>query len=115
MTFEQSVRTCLSKYADFSGTASKSEYWWFALFVLLTGAGASAMSPNYGTVFFIVTLLPLLAAGTRRLRETGRSGWVQLIALVPVAGVFILAIYLAQDGRTVVASEVAAPDDAVGA
>ena len=35
MTFAESVQTCLSKYADFTGRARRSEYWWFALFVLI--------------------------------------------------------------------------------
>src|SRR5262245_7408743 len=110
MTFQQSIRICFSKYADFSGTASRSEYWWFILFLLLAGSVAAVLSPTYSTVFFIATLLPLLAAGTRRLRDTARSGWLQLIALVPVAGIFILAIYLAQEGeRNVVPPEASAP------
>ena len=115
MTFQQSIRICFSKYAYFSGTASRSEYWWFVLFLLLAGAVASVLSPSSATVFFIATLLPLLAAGTRRLRDTGRSGWLQLIALVPVAGIGILAIYLAQEGeRRPVVPDAGAPQHAVG-
>src|SRR5438132_11784470 len=99
MTFQQSIRTCLTTYADFDGTASRSEYWWFVLFVVLGGAVASAFALNYGTVFALVTALPLIAAGTRRLRETGRSGWLQLFAFVPVAGLVVLAFYLAQEAQ----------------
>lgn len=116
MTFQESIRSCLSKYADFGGTASRSEYWWFVLFLLLAGAAASVLSPNFATVFCIATLLPLLAAGTRRLRDTGRGGWVQLVALIPVAGIFILAMFLAQEGEgTAVPPEAEAPEHAVGA
>ena len=28
MTFTQSIATCFSKYATFSGRASRSEFWW---------------------------------------------------------------------------------------
>ncbi|HKQ98331.1 MAG TPA: DUF805 domain-containing protein, partial [Candidatus Polarisedimenticolia bacterium] len=45
------------------------------------------------------TLIPILAAGSRRLHETGRSGWMQLIGLIPVAGVIILIVLLAQKAK----------------
>jgi uncharacterized membrane protein YhaH (DUF805 family) len=105
MTFLESIRVCLTKYSDFSGTASRSEYWWFALFLTLAGAAASVATPtllparSLGAVFFLATLLPLLAAGTRRLRDTGRSGWLQLFVLAPVAGIVVLAIFLAQQSK----------------
>ena len=37
MTFQQSIQTCLNKYADFKGKASRSEYWWFFLFTAIVG------------------------------------------------------------------------------
>ena len=99
MTFQESIRVCFAKYADFTGTASRSEYWWFVLFLGLAGAAASVIGLILGPLFFIATLLPLLAAGARRLHETGRSGWWQLIGLVPVAGLVVLAVLLAQEPR----------------
>jgi uncharacterized membrane protein YhaH (DUF805 family) len=99
MTFQESVRVCFTKYADFRGTASRSEYWWFVLFLVLAGAVASVVDHRLGTIFFLATLLPLLAAGTRRLRDTGRSGWLQLFGLVPVAGIIVLAVFLAQEEK----------------
>jgi len=95
MTFQESIRACFTKYADFRGTASRAEYWWFVLFLTLAGAAATVLAEKYATIFFLATLLPLLAAGTRRLHDTGRSGWMQLIGLVPVAGILVLAIFLA--------------------
>lgn len=35
MTFVEAIGTCLAKYADFEGHASRAEFWWFALFVTL--------------------------------------------------------------------------------
>ncbi len=35
MTFQESVRVCFTKYIDFNGRASKSEYWWFILFIVV--------------------------------------------------------------------------------
>ena len=100
MTFQQSIRVCLTKYADFTGTASRSEYWWFVLFLALGGAAASALGDAFGTVFLIAAILPLLAAGARRLHDYGTSGWLQLIGFVPVAGLVVLVVILAQERRT---------------
>ena len=35
MNFQTSIKTCFNKYADFSGRALRSEFWWFVLFVSL--------------------------------------------------------------------------------
>lgn len=35
MKFSESINTCFSKYATFSGTATRSEYWWFYLFAVM--------------------------------------------------------------------------------
>ena len=102
MSFQESIRVCLSKYADFNGTASRAEYWWFVLFLLLGGAVTSVFDERYATVFFLLMLLPLLAVGARRLHETRRSGWLQLFGLIPVAGVIILAVFMAQEAPELV-------------
>ena len=50
MTFAQAVRTCFAKYATFSGRASRPEYWWFFLFLLLGSAIAGVLDgPIFGT------------------------------------------------------------------
>lgn len=96
MTFIESIRVCLTKFADFTGRASRAEFWWFMLFVVLVASALVALSETVGEVFLIATLLPLLAAGTRRLRETGKSGWWQLLLLVPVGGLVWLGFLWAQ-------------------
>jgi uncharacterized membrane protein YhaH (DUF805 family) len=99
MSFQESIRVCLTKYADFTGRACRSEYWWFFLFVVLAGAGASTISNVLGALFSLATLLPSIAAATRRLHDTNRSGWWQLICLVPVVGIIILFVFLAQEPK----------------
>ena len=98
MSFQESIRVCLSKYADFSGRASRSEYWWFFLFIVLVGTATSFVSDYVSAIFLLATLLPSLAAATRRLHDTQRSGWWQLVCLVPVLGVIVLIVFLAQEG-----------------
>ena len=96
MMFQESIRICFAKYADFTGRASRSEYWWFFLFIILAGAIISMLSNKLAGVFYLATLLPSLAAATRRLHDTRRSGWWQLICLVPLVGLVILLVFLTQ-------------------
>ncbi len=86
------VRAGVLKATDFSGTASRFDYWWFLLFVLLAAAVASVISARLLQIFSILVLLPLLAVGTRRLRDAGHSGWWQLMLLVPFGQVVVLML-----------------------
>jgi len=90
MTFIRSIEVCLRKYATFDGRASRPEFWWFALFVTLSGSALALLSGVIVRIFLIGMLLPLLAAGTRRLRDSGKSGWWQLFLLVPAAGIVVV-------------------------
>ncbi len=105
MTFQESIKVCFSKYADFSGRASRSEYWWYFLFIVLAGALLSSLSTKLGGVFYLATLLPSLAAASRRLHDTGRSGWWQLICLVPLIGLIVLLVFLTQKGSDATATQ----------
>lgn len=93
------IRTGFTKAADFSGRASRFEYWWFFVFVLLSGATASVIDEKLLQIVSLVVLLPLLAVGTRRLRDTGHSGWWQLLFLVPFGQVVVLYM-LARKGQS---------------
>ena len=99
MTFQESIKICFSKYADFSGRASLSEYWWFVLFLLLGAIVANLLGSTVGLIFSLATLVPALAAATRRLHDTHRSGWWLLIGLVPLLGQIILIVFLVQASR----------------
>lgn len=99
MNFQDAIRTCFTKYADFNGRATRPEYWWFVLFVVLGGIVLSFFSAVLAGIFSLATLLPSIAAATRRLHDTQRSGWWQLIGLVPVIGLVVLLVFLAQDSN----------------
>ena len=109
MDFATSIKTCFSKYAVFSGRASRSEFWWFALFGLIGGivtAVIDVMILGYSTesygptniIFTVITFLPYLAVGARRLHDINRSGWWQLIVLT-VIGIILLIIWWATVGE----------------
>lgn len=99
MTFQESVQVCFSKYVDFSGRATRSEYWWFVLFTFVASVVISLFSSTLSYVFALAVFLPSISAATRRLHDTGRSGWWQLICLVPLIGVIVLIVFLAQEGK----------------
>jgi uncharacterized membrane protein YhaH (DUF805 family) len=99
MTFVESVKTCFSKYADFNGRASRSEFWWWALFCLIASVVLGAVSNKLSGVFSLATLVPYVAVAARRLHDTDRSGWMQLIGLIPVVGWILVIVWLAQDSK----------------
>jgi DNA-binding CsgD family transcriptional regulator len=98
MTFQGAIRVCLTKYADFTGQASRAEFWWFALFVTLVAAALLYISEALSSIFLIAVLLPFLAVGARRLHDIGKSGWWLLYMLVPVGGLVALAFLWSQPG-----------------
>jgi uncharacterized membrane protein YhaH (DUF805 family) len=107
MGFGDAIKTCFTKYAEFKGRASRPEYWWFFLsYVILYVVAYLLMSASrsFQILLWIVVLayfLPLLAAGVRRLHDTGKSGWWYFIVLVPLVGWIILLVLLAGEGQPV--------------
>ncbi len=86
------VRDALRRFADFDGRTGRADYWWFFLAVVLVAAAATALSEAAGTAVGVLLALPLVAAGARRLHDTGRSGWWQLFALAPFGFVVPLVL-----------------------
>ena len=110
MTFIDSVKTCFKKILDIQGRASRSEYWWFVLFValvptivmfflffvvVLLGGGNLADSNSFVILILLISFGPAVVALTtvsvRRLHDLNKSGWyvaiyyaLDLIAILPV-------------------------------
>tara|TARA_B100000959_G_C14698124_1_gene507631 strand:- start:251 stop:622 length:372 start_codon:yes stop_codon:yes gene_type:complete len=109
MNFGTAIKTCFSKYAVFSGRASRSEFWWFCLFgfiggivtvvvdVMILGYTVEDNGP-VNIIFTIITFLPYLSVGARRLHDIDKSGWWQLIVLT-VIGIILLIIWWATVGK----------------
>lgn len=105
MDFAQAVKTCLNKYANFSGRAQRSEYWYFFLFMVIVNIVASVLDSiifgDMPLLYLIATLaliVPSIAAGARRLHDTDKSGWWLLLGLIPVVGVIVLIVFFCQRG-----------------
>ncbi len=99
MDFSEAVRTCVAKYADFNGRATRAEYWWFMLFIVLLTVLLGFASDMLSSLFCLAMLLPSIAAAARRLHDTGRTGWWQLLGLLPVIGWIWLIVLLAMQGE----------------
>ena len=98
------------RYADFSGKSTRAEYWWYFLFVLLVCAMGTLIHPRVGQLVGVINLLPLVSIGTRRLQDTGRSGWWQLLFLVPFGMVVVFYLLAMKGGRPAPDSEGADSD-----
>ena len=96
MNFTDAVQTCFRKYADFKGRATRSEFWWWVLFVLLASAIAQVVNDALAAIVSLATLLPYLAVAARRLHDIGRSGWWQLVGLVPLVGWLVMLYWCVQ-------------------
>ena len=100
----------LKQYANFNGRARRKEYWMFVLFnaafaivamILDNILGITIEDVGYGPLYGLyglAVLIPGLAVAVRRLHDVGKSGWMILIALIPIIGGIWLIVLMATDG-----------------
>jgi uncharacterized membrane protein YhaH (DUF805 family) len=96
---QKAVKTCLTKYADFNGRAARPEFWWFMLAQFILHVILGMISPALDGLAALALLIPSLAAGSRRLHDIGKSGWLQLLGLIPIIGWILLIYWCAQPGE----------------
>jgi uncharacterized membrane protein YhaH (DUF805 family) len=107
MSFGDAIRSVLqSNYANFSGRARRSEYWFWTLALFLAYIVAVivfAVVHVVGILLIVVVVLgvfvPSLAVLVRRLHDTGRSGWWYFIGLVPFVGGITLLVFTCLDSQ----------------
>ncbi|OOG80548.1 DUF805 domain-containing protein, partial [Hydrogenophaga sp. A37] len=72
MNFVDAVKTCFTKYVGFEGRATRSEYWWWVLFLVLVTIVPGMLGVKMvGELLMLASLLPTFAAGARRLHDIG--------------------------------------------
>ena len=97
----------LQKYADFSGRATRQQYWMFMLFYILIYIGLSLIETAFGSsgigilslLFTLGLLVPSIAILARRLHDIGKSGWWMLLALIPLVGAIIVLVFTILDSE----------------
>ncbi len=97
VSFVDAVKICLTKYIDFSGRASRSEFWWFFLFCVVANV-LTGWIQYVGPLVSLALLLPSIAVGVRRLHDTDRAGWWYLLVFVPLIGFIVLIVFWCQQG-----------------
>ena len=109
MGFGDAIRVCFSQYVTFSGRASRSEFWYWVLFVFLVSTGCSIVdaavfkSEEAGvltSLFSLATFLPYISVCVRRLHDVDRSGWWFWLILIPLIGWLVLLIWNCTKGTT---------------
>lgn len=116
MTFSDAVRTCFSKFFTFTGRASRPEYWFFFLFIVIWSfiAGiidwqfftqvavtetetsksvAATSSAPVQSIVGLIVFFPHLAVAFRRMHDTGRSGLYALLPILLILGAFAVLIF----------------------
>lgn len=120
----EAVSRFFRKYATFSGRASRSEFWWWALVsgvvslvlnvvTMVGGAAGASLRPDGtsvpGPVYWIGLILsviislaiivPNIALAVRRLHDSNMSGWTYLLVLIPFVGPILIIVFMAQGSK----------------
>jgi uncharacterized membrane protein YhaH (DUF805 family) len=93
----------LRQYADFNGRARRTEFWMFVLFNIIFSLVANTLDYMFGfygvisVIYGLAMLIPGLAVSVRRLHDVNKSGWMILVALIPVIGfIWLLVLYVTE-------------------
>jgi uncharacterized membrane protein YhaH (DUF805 family) len=100
MGFGDAINSVLRQnYANFSGRARRSEFWYWALFTVIVGIVLGiirAISAPLGlaleAIWGLATIVPFVAVAVRRFHDTGKSGWFFLLYIPGIVVLFIPAI-----------------------
>ena len=93
-TFGNAVKRFFTKYAVFSGRASRREFWWVILFFVLCNIALSIIGGMFAfistavptilsVVWTLATIVPYVALAVRRVHDTNKSGWWVLLPGIP--------------------------------
>ncbi len=103
MLFLDAAKSGLVRYFVFKGRASRSEYWWFVLFYFIISIAAMGVDVLLGEQILtllvsLVFVIPGISIATRRLHDINKSGWFQLLYLIPIIGAIVMVYFLAKKG-----------------
>ena len=96
MTFQDSIKSCFNKYASINGRATRSEYWYWILFVILVsvftliidvsllGSSIDDEFAPLNSIWSLAVFIPGITVTVRRFHDVNRSGWWILIILTVI-------------------------------
>lgn len=103
--YVEALKLFFANYIKFEGRSNRGEYWKAVLMIILASLvlglvdgmmmGAGGV-PFLGMIFSLITLVPGIAIGVRRLHDIGKTGWLLLIGLIPLVGAIILIVFFAK-------------------
>ena len=115
--FTNYIDNITKKYSTFEGRATRSEFWYYTLLsniiyiaLLFVSSIAtliqaslnidflSSLVSTFTLVWLIGTIIPGMALTCRRLHDTDKSGWLQLLILIPLIGPIVLIVFFASAG-----------------
>lgn len=107
MGFVEAIQSGFRNYVNFSGRASRSEFWYWVLFGFLLGVAAAVVDAILHTqtqaggivnnLIGLALFLPGLAVAVRRLHDTDRTGWWYLLVFT-IIGIIPLIIWFCSAG-----------------
>ena len=84
ISFPDAIKLGFLRAFDFKGRSTRAEYWWWVLFLLLAYLVLFGIDAMIGTFFlsdlwWLVTFIPELSLGIRRLHDINKEGkWILL-------------------------------------
>ncbi len=101
MTFKNAVASCLLQYTNLHGRASRSEFWFFSLFIVVVSGAVfligQVLPERYGptlqALVFMALAIPFFSAFVRRMHDIGGSAWRALFFCLPV--IHLVCLYWA--------------------
>jgi len=87
------IKLGFRRYFDFSGRSTRAEYWWWTLFIFTVSLVTVDM-PGLYLLFFLVTFIPSLSVGVRRLHDINKSGWWLLLILLSWLIIPIIVLFV---------------------
>jgi uncharacterized membrane protein YhaH (DUF805 family) len=104
VSFGDAVRRGFERITDFSGRATRAEFWWwylftgicyFVVYIVIGAVGrGSALFALLLTALWVVFFLATLAVGVRRLHDTDKTGWLILLGLIPCVGLILIVFWV---------------------
>ncbi|KFI40513.1 hypothetical protein BACT_1217 [Bifidobacterium actinocoloniiforme DSM 22766] len=106
ISFGAAIKRFFSKYADFSGRASRGEFWWSFLFLLLVGLGLGIVTGQMGRfgsyisyIWDLAVLVPNISIAVRRLHDSNLSGlWILLPFGLTYGSIIAMAVTISHIG-----------------